>query len=129
MSARAKSLCEEAVLSRVAVIATPTASGENPGTAALTPCVWPWSTTSIGRYQVREPVSPLSSKGPPKKSLNSLSIAVCRPASSPIGLQRLNAIFPTPPVFDEPVGSLAGDIPRSIRGLNQAPGRGLNQAV
>src|SRR5438067_3669932 len=62
--------------------------------------------TSIGRYQVREGVSPLSSKGPPKKSLNSLSIAVCRLASSPVGLQRLNAIFPTPPVLDELGGSL-----------------------
>lgn len=44
-----------------------------------------------GRYQLRE-LSPTSVSGEPKKSLNNLSIAECRLAGSPIGLQRLRVI-------------------------------------
>ncbi len=47
MSARAKSLCEEAVLSRVAVIATPTGKGESEddddgATEVDAKCYGPW---------------------------------------------------------------------------------------
>src|SRR5205807_4297276 len=51
---------------------------------------------SSGRYHAElEPLLSGSTALPPKKSLNNLSIAVCRLASSPTGLQRVIAILHT----------------------------------
>src|SRR5205823_6124630 len=59
---------------------------------------------SSGRYHVdRDPSWSLSTEVSPKKSLNNLSMAVCRLASSPTGLQREIAILQTS--YSRPLGA------------------------